>query len=114
MPAPSRPPTGDEEVAPGVHLADAPGHNPGHHVVWVGDGDARAVVVGHLFLHPAQIASPEVATGDLDPVLLEKTRRALLAQCVEDDALLVGPLFAAPGAGRVVPHGDTWRLAPAG
>ena len=105
---------GHEEVAPGVHLADAPGHNPGHHVVWVGDGDARAVVVGHLFLHPAQIASPEVATGDLDPILLEKTRRDLLARCVEDDALLVGPLFAAPGAGRVVPHGETWRLDAAG
>lgn len=102
---------GSEGVVPGVHLADAPGHNPGHHVVWVVDGDARAVVVGHLFLHPAQIASPEVPNGDLDPVLLAKTRRALLARCAEEGALLIGPLFAGPGAGRVLPHGDTWRLA---
>ncbi len=72
---------GTEDVAPGVRLADAPGHNPGHHVVWIGDAGASAVVIGHLFLHPAQIASPEVDNGDLDPALLARTRRALLARC---------------------------------
>ena len=30
----------------------------------------QAVVTGHLFLHPAQIANPEVDNGDLDPVVL--------------------------------------------
>jgi glyoxylase-like metal-dependent hydrolase (beta-lactamase superfamily II) len=101
---------GDEEVAPGVHLADAPGHNPGHHVVWITNQGASAVVVGHLFLHPAQIASPEVANGDRDPVVLAATRRAVLARCVDDDSLLVAPLFAAPGAGRVRADGSSWRL----
>jgi hypothetical protein len=71
------------------------------------------VVVGHLFLHPAQIASPEVANGDLDPVLLAATRRALLARCAEASTLLVGPLFASPGAGSIQPAGDAWRLVPA-
>jgi glyoxylase-like metal-dependent hydrolase (beta-lactamase superfamily II) len=101
---------GDEEVVPGVRLADAPGHNPGHHVVWVDDGDASAVVVGHLFLHPAQIASPEVSNLDRDPVVLTATRRSLLERCVDRDTLLVGPLFASPGAGYVRPEGSTWRL----
>jgi glyoxylase-like metal-dependent hydrolase (beta-lactamase superfamily II) len=101
---------GSEEVIPGVRLADAPGHNPGHHVVWVGDGRRSAVVIGHLFLHPAQIAAPEVDNGDLDPALLTRTRRALLARCAEEGALLIGPLFAAPGAGRVHAHAETWRL----
>lgn len=101
---------GDEVVAPGVQLADAPGHNPGHHVVWVTDGDHTAVIAGHLFLHPAQIAAPEVDNGDLDPVVLAATRRSLLARCAEQGTLLVGPLFAEPGAGRVVADGDTWRL----
>lgn len=102
--------TGNEEVAPGVRLADAPGHNPGHHVVWISDGDDEAVVVGHLFLHPAQIAAPDVDNGDRDPVQLAQTRRTLLSRCVDDDVLLIGPLFASPGAGRVRPDGDTWRL----
>ena len=104
------PTAGDEELLPGVRLADAPGHNPGMHVVWLEDGEAAAVVVGHLFLHPAQIADPSVENGDLDPVALEATRRRLLAECVERDAVLIGPLFAAPGGGRVRPYGNTWRL----
>jgi glyoxylase-like metal-dependent hydrolase (beta-lactamase superfamily II) len=97
-------------VAEGLHLEDAPGHNPGMHVVWVRDGDEVAVVVGHLFLHPAQIASPQIDNGDLDPVALEATRRALLERCEADDAVLIGPLFALPGGGRVRPAGDTWML----
>jgi glyoxylase-like metal-dependent hydrolase (beta-lactamase superfamily II) len=100
-----------ETVAPGVRLEDAPGHNPGHHVVWVEDGHERAVIAGHLFLHPAQIASPEATAGDLDPALLARTRRDLLARCAAEDVLLVGPLFAPPGAGRVVAEGGGWRLA---
>jgi glyoxylase-like metal-dependent hydrolase (beta-lactamase superfamily II) len=96
----------------GVRLEDAPGHNPGMHVVWVEDGPTSAVVVGHLFLHPAQIAAPAIDNGDLDPVALEATRRALLTRCVEADATLVAPLFAPPGGGRVRPDGTTWRLEP--
>ena len=103
---------GDEEVAPGVRLADAPGHNPGHHVVWVGDGDEAAVVVGHLFLHPAQIASPEVENGDLDPVVLAEDQAFAPGPLRHRRRLLVGPLFASPGAGRVRPQADTWRLDP--
>jgi glyoxylase-like metal-dependent hydrolase (beta-lactamase superfamily II) len=100
-------------VVEGLHLEDAPGHNPGMHVVWVRDGGAAAVVVGHLFLHPAQVASPHIDNGDLDPVALKATRRALLERCVADDAVLVGPLFASPGGGRVQPTGSTWSLVPA-
>ena len=103
-------PTDAGPVVDGVRLEDAPGHNPGMHVAWIEDGDASAVVVGHLFLHPAQIASPQIDNGDLDPVALEATRRALLARCVEDDSVLIGPLFAPPGGGRVRPDGGTWRL----
>jgi glyoxylase-like metal-dependent hydrolase (beta-lactamase superfamily II) len=101
---------GTEQVAPGVRLEDAPGHNAGHHVVWLEDGDRSGVVVGHLFLHPAQLAAVEATNGDLDPIVLAQTRRDLLTRCVEGDALVIGPLFASPGAGRVRPDGDTWRL----
>ena len=101
---------GNEEVAPGVRLEDAPGHNRGHHVVWVEDGNESAVVVGHLFLHPAQIANTESDIGDLDPVALARTRRALLERCVQSGSRVIGPLFADPGAGTVEPDGDTWRL----
>jgi glyoxylase-like metal-dependent hydrolase (beta-lactamase superfamily II) len=103
-------PSESGEVVKALSLEDAPGHTAGMHVVWIDGGRESAVVVGHLFLHPAQIASPHVDNGDLDPRALEATRRALLARCVAENALLIGPLFAPPGAGRVHPDASTWRL----
>jgi glyoxylase-like metal-dependent hydrolase (beta-lactamase superfamily II) len=105
------PSEGTEELAPGVRLESAPGHNRGHHVVWIHDGDSAAVLVGHLFLHPAQIANPEVSTGEPDPALLARTRRALLARCAGTGATLIGPLFAPPGGGTIAGDDATgWRL----
>lgn len=101
-----------DKVVPGVWLEDAPGHSPGHMVVWVGNVGQTLVVAGHLFLHPAQIARPEVAVGDLDPTVLSATRQDLLARCSEAGSILVGPLFAAPGGGRVAAAGGAWTLVP--
>jgi glyoxylase-like metal-dependent hydrolase (beta-lactamase superfamily II) len=101
---------GGETLVPGVRLEDAPGHSQGHVVVWVESGGSQAVVTGHLFLHPAQLANPEVDNGDVDPPTLFRTRRTLLARCVRDDATLIGPLFAPPGGGKVRQDGTGWRL----
>jgi glyoxylase-like metal-dependent hydrolase (beta-lactamase superfamily II) len=97
-------------LVPGVRLDEVGGHSRGHVVVWIDSGGERAVVVGHLFLHPAQIASPDVETGDVDPPTLFRARRTVLMRCVRDDATLLGPLFAAPGGGKVRQDGDSWRL----
>ncbi len=99
-----------DALVPGIRFEDAPGHNPGHALLWIASGGSQAVIAGHLFLHPAQIANPDVDNGDLDPTVLAATRRAVLARCQADDVLLVAPLFAAPGGGRIVADGDTWRL----
>lgn len=103
---------GGEQLVPGLHLEDAPGHNRGGVVLWITSGGDQAVVVGHLFLHPAQVFDPTTANGDLDPVALAETRRQLLTRCERDDVLLIGPLFADPGAGKVRRDGRTWRLEP--
>jgi glyoxylase-like metal-dependent hydrolase (beta-lactamase superfamily II) len=100
------------EAAPGVVLDPLPGHTPGHFGVYVGDPPA-AVVTGHLFLHPAQIANPDVAELDHDPRAVRATRRALLERCHREDLLLIAPLFEDPGGGTIVPDGDRWRLEPA-
>ena len=101
---------GNEVLAPGVELEDAPGHTWGHHVVRVDGGDEQVVIVGHLFLHPAQIADPSVDIGDLDPARLVATRHALLERCAREDELLLGPLFAPPGGGRVRRDDTGYRL----
>lgn len=102
---------GGEILVPGVRIEDAPGHSRGHVVVWIESGGTQAVITGHLFLHPAQIANPDVDNADLDPITLARTRRSLLTRCVRADALVIGPLFASPGGGKVRQDGDAWRLA---
>jgi hypothetical protein len=100
------------DVADGLALEDLPGHNAGHVGVLVGS-PPWAVIVGHLFLHPAQVANPDIADLDERPDVVRATRRALLERCVQDDLLLVGPLFAAPGAGHVARDGESYRLVDA-
>jgi|SRR5262245_31690659 len=100
------------EPAPGLVLDPLPGHNPGHFGVYVGDPPA-AVIAGHLFLHPAQIANPQAADLDHDPGVVRATRRALLERCHRDGLVLIGPLFEAPGGGTIAPDGERWRLEPA-
>jgi hypothetical protein len=85
--------------------------------VRIGPTGDDAVVVGHLFLHPAQVHAPEPRAGlDEDIELAAETRRALLARAAEEKTLVIGPLWASPGAGRIVPGGeaDRWRLDPVG
>ena len=103
----------DEPVqfAPGLVVDALPGHNVGHYGVLVGD-PAGAVVVGHLFLHPAQIANPDSVLGDHDPATLVATRRALLTRCEQEGMVLIGPLFEAPGGVSFGPaREDGWHGA---
>jgi glyoxylase-like metal-dependent hydrolase (beta-lactamase superfamily II) len=104
------------QIAGDVHVEPGPGHSPGHHIVRIGSDVGGAVIVGHLFLHPAQVFAPEPRAGLDDNIsLAAETRRALLARATEENALVVGPLWVSPGAGIIVPSGDPgrWRLEPA-
>jgi len=107
----------DERVAGDVRVEPGPGHSPGHHVVRVEADGGGALIVGHLFLHPAQVFAPDPRAGlDEDTALAAETRRVLLTRAAEEKTLVIGPLWASPGAGTVVPSGDPgrWRLELAG
>jgi glyoxylase-like metal-dependent hydrolase (beta-lactamase superfamily II) len=99
------------EPVPGIVVEALPGHNPGHYGVYVGDPPA-AVIAGHLFLHPGQIADPDVADLDHDPATVRATRRTLLERCEREGLVLIAPLFEAPGGGTVVRHDGRWQLVP--
>jgi glyoxylase-like metal-dependent hydrolase (beta-lactamase superfamily II) len=104
-------------VAGDVRVEPGPGHSPGHHVVRVHCDDGSAVIIGHLFLHPAQVFAPEPRAGlDENISLAAETRRALLARAAEEKTLVIGPLWATPGAGTIVPSDEPgrWRLEPTG
>jgi hypothetical protein len=102
---------GPVDVTGEVRLAPGTDHAAGHTLVHVTSGDSSAVVIGHLFLHPLQLHAVDNDNGDVDPTALLATRRRVLADAARDGTVLVGPLFAPPGAGRVEADGEVWRLA---
>jgi glyoxylase-like metal-dependent hydrolase (beta-lactamase superfamily II) len=92
-----------------VEVFDLPGHNDGHLGVRVG-GAGGAVIAGHLFLHPAQVARPEASQAGEEPPDTVAARRALLERCVDEDLVLIAPLFAEPGGGRIRRAGTGYEL----
>jgi len=106
----------DGPVAGEVATEPAPGHSAGHRFVRIGPPGDDAVVVGHLFLHPAQVFSPEPRPGlDEDIETAGRTRAAFLPRAADEGTLVIGPLWATPGAGTIVPADEPgrWRLVPA-
>lgn len=103
-------------IASEVTTEPAPGHSRGHRFVRIGPPGDDAVVVGHLFLHPAQVFSPEPRPGlDEDIETAGRTRAALLRRAADEGTLVIGPLWATPGAGKIIPGDEPgrWRLVPA-
>ncbi|MEU1870806.1 MULTISPECIES: MBL fold metallo-hydrolase [unclassified Streptomyces] len=101
------------EVVPGLRLIPTPGHTPGHLAVELASRGRTALITGDCVHHPVQLAHPAVgACVDIDPERSEASRRALLGSLADTDTLVLGTHFAPPTAGRVVTHGDAYRLLP--
>ncbi len=98
---------GDHEtIATGVRVRWTGGHAPGHQVVEIDSRGERAVMLGHLALTPLHCAVPQGAVHG-EP----QSAWAELARLRDSGALLVAPLWPAPGAGTwnghaVVPVDD--------
>ncbi|MDA3644061.1 MBL fold metallo-hydrolase [Saccharopolyspora indica] len=101
------------QIVPGLRLVPTPGHTPGHVAVEVTSRGETALITGDCVHHPVQLAHPAIgACVDIDPEQSEATRRALLGSLAGTGTLLLGTHFAPPTAGRVVDHGDAYRLLP--
>ena len=101
------------EVAPGVTLTAAPGHNYGHVAVRVERGGQLAIYPGHLVLSLAQIDEPGRDLGDTDLALASASRRSILGELAERRGILLTTLIGGPGGGVVEAHGAGFRLRPA-
>ncbi len=95
--------SGEEQLATGVRLLPTPGHTPGHQSVLLESDGERAVLIGDVAHHPAQVQ--ETAWGprfDEDSRAAARTRRRVMEQLEFESPLVIAGHFPAPGFGRIV------------
>lgn len=88
-------------VTADVQMVASGGHSAGHATVIVRSGGDRALFLGHLAVSPMQAAVERPVALHDDPELGGRALRHWLADAATDDALVIGPLWPAPGAARV-------------
>jgi glyoxylase-like metal-dependent hydrolase (beta-lactamase superfamily II) len=84
-----------QQLTEAVSLELTAGHSPGHMVVRIQSDGTQAIMVGHLALTPLHLGRTD-PDGHVDVDGAMAARRALLTE----DAVLIGPLWPAPAAGR--------------
>jgi len=95
-----------------VELVASPGHTPGHGALVVRSNGERAVFIGHLALNPVNVTA-KPSRGHLDPWQAWQTLNAILDEASRDGALVIGPLWPAPGAAVVSGKDASRKLTPA-
>jgi glyoxylase-like metal-dependent hydrolase (beta-lactamase superfamily II) len=83
-------------VSTNVSLEHVGAHTPGHQFVRVSSGGEHAVMVGHLAVSPLHLVTGRCPQQHPKPDDAQRRIEALL----DEDAVLIGPLWPAPGAGR--------------
>ncbi|HEX8804568.1 MAG TPA: MBL fold metallo-hydrolase [Acidimicrobiales bacterium] len=103
----------DADLGDGLRLAPTQGHTPGHASLWISSAGRLGLVTGDAIHHPVQCAEPDVSfVSDDDPERARASRRSLLGQAADAEALVLGTHFATEPAGRVAVAGETWRFRP--
>ncbi len=94
---------GETQLSDEITVLPAPGHTPGHMVVTISSRGQKAMILGDLMLHPAQVSEPDWASiFDMDPEQAVATRRKLLGR-LEMDAITAAQChLPPPGFGLVV------------
>lgn len=94
---------GEHALTNELTAVPTPGHSPGHMSVMIDSGGERAMILGDVLLHPAQVSEPGWSSRmDMDPERAAETRRRVLDRAVAESlTLAAGHIRQAP-FGRVV------------
>jgi glyoxylase-like metal-dependent hydrolase (beta-lactamase superfamily II) len=94
---------GETAITDEIVAVPAPGHTPGHMVVAVSSRGQKAMILGDVLGHPAQIAEPElVCTFDMDPEQAKVTRKKLLGRLEMEAMTFAQCHLPPPGFGLIV------------
>lgn len=101
----------DHQPDPLLTIKDYPGHTPGSIAINLKDGGRQATFSGDIMHHPIQVYHPDWSSQFCwDPAQAARSRRKLLEDCVESNALLCPAHFSGASAGYIRPHGDAFRI----
>ncbi len=91
-----------QRLTESIVIDAAHGHTAGHSMLHLTSAAQHAFFTGDVFHHPLQLLYPELhMPGDDDRVLAIRTRKRILALCMQNDALILPAHFPRPYAGYV-------------
>ena len=94
---------GERTLTSELTLLPTPGHTPGHQSLIVASGGERAMILGDVVHHPAQIEELDWSPSfDIDSQTAESTRRRVIERLEADGDLVAACHFPHPGFGHVV------------
>lgn len=100
-------------IAPGLTMVPTPGHTAGHMSLWLSSEGQHALFSGDVMHHPLQVLAPGLSSVFCDdPARASATRRAVLAELSERQALYFSSHFPGSSVGRVQAVGEAWRWVP--
>ena len=105
---------GEQEVAPGIRLVNAPGHTPGHAAFHVSSGSQQLMISNDTAYVPALLAPHPDWQGayDQDGPLAVESRRKLIDRVIAEKMMICGAHFPFPGAGAFTKDGSGYAFTP--
>jgi glyoxylase-like metal-dependent hydrolase (beta-lactamase superfamily II) len=105
---------GDLEIVPGIRVRRTPGHTPHHQSVVLESGGETACFLGDVVPTTHHLSLPWIMGYDVEPLVTLESKRALLADALANEWLLVFEHDAHHGFGHVAHDGKGYSLAKAG
>lgn len=102
---------GAVELLPGLSVRPTPGHTPHHQSVLLTSGGETLCFLGDVVPTTHHLPLPWIMGYDVEPLVTLESKRALLADALRGDWLLVFEHDAHVGFGRVAHDGKAYRLA---
>jgi len=101
----------DHQPDPLLTIKDYPGHTPGSIAINLKDQGKQACFSGDIMHHPIQVYHPDWSSQFCwDQAMSAVSRRKLLEDCAESNALLCPAHFPGANAGYVKPQGNSFRI----
>ena len=104
---------GERSLTGELTIVPTPGHSMGHAIVVIASGNERAVYIGDVIQHVAQLERLAwVSSFDIYPLEAMETKRAITARAIAERHLIIASHADFPGLGHLVEEDGKRRWVP--